>query len=435
MIRLIRLRRVVAGVALTLAFPAVAASEPVAIINARILTVGPAGDIASGTLVFDEGRITAVGSGVVAPAGARVIDARGWTLTPGLVASGTNLGLNEISSVDPADDSRTSGRTISAAFDVAPGLNPSSSNIPVARRGGIAYAVTAPGYEPGDPERELPFAGQAAMISLDGARSPTARRIAQVLDFGEDGAARSGGARGSELALIASYFNDVQTWRQSRTAYERGELRDLALSRADLEALAPVLAGDQPLLVGVSRASDIRQVLELARTRRLKIILTGAEEGWMVAKEIAAAGVPVILNPTSNLPTSFETLGATLKNAALLNEAGVRIAFTGNDETFRVRELRYNAGIAVAHGLPYAAALQAITLNPASIFGLEDRIGSLVPGKAASLVLWSGDPLEPMTEAEMMFIDGREQDLDDNRPARLRDKYLQPASTQGETAQ
>jgi len=176
-------------------------------------------------------------------------------------------------------------------------------------------------------------------------------------------------------------------------------------------------------------------VLELARERRLRIILTGAEEGWMVADEIAAAGVPVILNPTANLPTSYETLGATLRNAARLHAAGVRIAFTGNDETFRVRELRYNAGIAVAHGLPYAAAIEAITVNPAVIFGLDDRIGSIAPGKLASLVLWSGDPLEPMSQAEMMFINGREQELDDNRPARLRDKYIVRDQGMGDTGQ
>lgn len=424
--------RLLASAALALAVPAAAVAEPVAIINARILMVGPAADIANGTVIFDQGRITAVGEAIVAPAGARVIDARGRTLTPGFVASGTNLGLNEISSVAPASDSRASGRTISAAFDVAPGLNPASSNIPVARRGGVAYAVATPAYASEEEGRELPFAGQAAMISLGGAEAPIARRIAMVLDFGEDGAARSGGARGAERALVDSYFDDVSVFQSRRAAYERGELRDLALSRADLEALAPVLAGEQRLLIGVSRASDIREVLELAKARQLKIILTGAEEGWMVAHEIAAAGVPVILNPTSNLPTSYETLGATLKNAALLNEAGVRIAFMGNDETFRVRELRYNAGIAVAHGLPYEAALEAITLNPATFFGLEDRIGSIASGKAASLVLWSGDPFEPMSQAEVMFIDGQEQALDQNRPALLRDKYLEPAQTQGE---
>jgi imidazolonepropionase-like amidohydrolase len=343
--------------------------------------------------------------------------------------------LNEISSVVPANDSRASGPRISAAFDVAPGLNPASANIPIARRGGIAYAISAPGYSSQDPGRVLPFAGQAAVISLDGASAPVVRRVAMVLDFGEDGAARSGGSRGAARALIESYFDDVQTWRRNREAYERGEMRELSLSRSDMQALVPALAGEQRLLIGVSRASDIRQVLDLARERRLRIILTGAEEGWMVADEIAAAGVPVILNPTANLPTSYETLGATLRNAARLHAAGVRIAFTGNDETFRVRELRYNAGIAVAHGLPYAAAIEAITVNPAVIFGLDDRIGSIAPGKLASLVLWSGDPLEPMSQAEMMFIDGREQELDNNRPARLRDKYIGRAQGMGDTGQ
>jgi imidazolonepropionase-like amidohydrolase len=410
-------------------------AQPVAIVNARILSVGKAGDIPHGVVVFDRGRIIAVGADVQVPTGARVIDGRGRTVTPGFIASETGLGLTEINSVRQTDDTRSNSADLSAAFDVARGLNPASAAIPVARLGGVAHAVAIPRYDDRNADRERPFAGQAALISLDGGVDHILPRIAMTLDLGESGAARMGGARGAEFDLLEAQLDEVKLYADNRAAYDRGALRELSLSAADLEALIPVVRGQQLVLVSVSRASDIRQALTFAKARGLKIALTGAEEAWMAADEIAAAGVPVILNPTTNLPLSYETLGATLRNAALLHKAGVRIAFTGNDATHRVRELRYNAGIAVAHGLPYEAALAAITLNPARILGLDARLGSLDVGKRADVVVWSGDPLEPLSQAEVMFIGGVEQDLAASRPMLLRDKYLTRERQRGEGGQ
>ncbi len=178
-----------------------------------------------------------------------------------------------------------------------------------------------------------------------------------------------------------------------------------------------------PLIVTVRRAADIQQVLRLAREERIRIILDGAEEGWMVADQIAAAGVPVLLNPISNLPGNLETRGARMQNAAALDAAGVVIAIKGNEGSIhRARETRYNAGNAVSHGLPYDAAIEAITVNPARIFGMAGQFGELRAGAAADVVVWSGDPLEPLSIAETIFVNGQEQ-APTSRQFLLRDRY------------
>ena len=199
---------------------------------------------------------------------------------------------------------------------------------------------------------------------------------------------------------------------RNRGGFNVGASRELRLSLSDLKALVPVVTKRMPLIVGVHRAADIRAVLKLAREHGLRIVLSGAEEGWVVAADIARARVPVILSATANLPASFEALGATMENAARLHVAGVTIAFSNGDDGHRIREVRYDAGNAVAHGLPYHAALAAITINPARIFGMGATAGSIERGKAADLVVWNGDPLEPMTQAQAVIIDGREQPLD-----------------------
>ncbi|MFN3514836.1 MAG: amidohydrolase family protein [Phenylobacterium sp.] len=417
-----RLRKGLLALALVLAAtPALA--EPVAIVNARLFTMGPAGEVSNGAVVIDGGRILAAGAGVAPPRGARVIDAAGAIVTPGLIAGSTALGAVEVNTVRGTVDNRVGGKKLSAAFDVRYGLNPRSTLIPVARLGGVTRAVVMPDYGAPDEDGGGLFAGQAALIALDGSPDlKVAPGLAMVLDLGEDGAARAGGARGAEFVALRAAFDEVRLYARRRADYERGELRELSLPREDLEALIPVLEGRRRLIVGASREADIRQALKLARDYGLKIVLSGAEEGWLLADEIAAAGAPVLLNPTSNLPTRFETLAASFRNAARLRQAGVEIAILGSDGTHRVREMRYNAGIAVARGLPYADALRALTLGPARIFGVADRLGSLEPGKAADLVIWSGDPLEPASQPVAVFIAGVEQPLT-SRPLLLRDRY------------
>ena len=267
------------------------------------------------------------------------------------------------------------------------------------------------------------FAGQAAVIQLGKGQEPLVRaKDAQVSPFGEAGAAVAGGARGAEFVLLKEALEDVRAYVRNRAAYERAGYRDLALSRADLEALIAVVNGQMPLIAVVDRASDIRAVLRLAREEHIRVILSGAAEAWRVAPEIAAAGVPVLLNPISDRPTNLEDMGATLANAGRLEAAGVLVALEGNSAAHREHELRYNAGIAVANGMSKAGALAAITLNPAKIFGVSARLGSLEPGKDADLVLWSGDPFEPLSRPQLILVRGEAQPLT-SRQIELRDRY------------
>lgn len=396
---------VFASLALALAATATpVAAETFAITNAHLLTPGPVGEVENGTVLVRDGRISAAGSNVAVPAGVRTIDAKGAIVTPGLIAVNTALGLIEVSSVDGSVDNKTHNSGISASFDVQYGLNPASTLIPIARLGGVTHAVVMPDYDDSEKERELPFAGKAALISLgDGANILHRPGVGMMIELGEDGAARIGGSRAAEFVQLRQIFDLARQAPRDEYPFE--------LSQADVAALKPVLAGTMPLIVVVHRAADIQQVLKLARDYKLKIILSGAEEAWRVAGEIAAAQVPVLINPTSNIPSNFDMLGASLQNASILKAAGVEIAIGGNDAGHRVREMRYNAGLAVSRGLPYAASIEALTLAPARIFGVADQMGSIAPGKAADIVIWDGDPLEPLTQPTAIFIAGKEQPL------------------------
>ncbi|MBJ7498384.1 MAG: amidohydrolase family protein [Sphingopyxis sp.] len=409
-----------------------AAAETVAITGGRVVTMGPAGEMERGTVVIRDGRIVAVGADIAVPADAKTVDATGKIVTPGLVATGTALGLIEVRSVETTDDRGTAATDFSAAFDAGYGLNPDSLLIPVARLGGITRAITTPAYKDRS-DRELLFAGQAAAVALDGRAMLMKRGVAMVLDMGDAGAERAGGARAAELVALRALFAEVRDYKARRAAYDRGKTRDYTLSRADMDALIPVVEGRMPLLVSVNRAADIRDALALGREERLKLILESASEGWRVAGEIAAAGVPVLLTPVENTPASFEMLGATLTNAARLAAAGVIIAIEGNGN-HREREMRYNAGNAAANGLDRKAALAAITINPARIFGLADRIGSLEAGKEGDVVIWDGDPLDTLARPTAIFIRGEAQPMT-SRATELRDRYLSaiPPSANGET--
>ncbi len=413
-----------AALALLLLGGAPAAAETLAIVNARLMTMGPAGDIASGTVVVENGRVVAVGARVVPPARARIIDGSGGIVTPGLIQSDSTLGAVEVSQVPASSDRATHSARISAAFDISLGLNPDSILLPVARLAGITRAVVTPLYDD-RAGRALLFAGQAAVVDLGQRPDMVTRpRVAMVLEMGEGGAERAGGARGAAIVALRTLLADVRHFARNRAAYDRGGGRPQTLSRIDLEALIPVAEGRMPLIVKVDRASDIVEMIALARDERLRIILDGAEEGWRVAETIARAGVPVIVDPVANLPHGFAELGATMENAARLHAAGVTLVFkTGSGVAHRARELRYGAGNAVAHGLPHEAALAAVTINPARAFGVADRIGSIEPGKDADLVLWSGDPFEPLSQPRAILVRGIEQPLT-ARPLELRDRYL-----------
>ena len=436
------IKRALLGAAALMALALPASAEVTAITNARILTGTSV--IENGTVVFDNGRIVSVGT-TAAPSGARIIDGTGKTVSPGFVAVDSGLGGSEISSVRGSNDLSNSANTISASFDVSYGLDPWSFTLPVARTGGITRAIVVPAHPGGggghgnhkdDGEDDFAgagaggfqspglFAGQAAVITLaQGTDILVKPRVAMVAPFGEAGAGVAGGARGAQFTLFKESLAEVRLYARNKAAFERAGLRALSLSRADLEALIPVVEGRMPLIVTVHRASDILQVLRLGQEEGIKLILDGAEEGWLVSGQIAAAKVPVLLNPISNLPASLEMRAARMENAAALNAAGVVIAIKGNEgSVHRAREARYNAGNAVSHGLPYEAAIAALTVNPAAIFGGAGQYGELKPGAAADVVVWTGDPLEPLTTTSQVFIGGIEQPTE-TRQFLLRDRY------------
>lgn len=433
-----------AGAALGLAGPA--AADTVAIVNARIETAGSAGVIPSGTIVLKDGKIAAVGAGVAVPAGARVIDAKGGVVTPGIVFPSTNLSASEIGGVRSTRDDG-SGK-LSAGFDISYSVNPASAMIPLARQTGVTTAVVTPtlggggnghahddsgdghdefagGGGAGEADPDL-FAGQAAVITLGAFRSDIVlkSKVAVTLDLGEDGARNAGGSRGAQLVLIRSALEDARAFARNRAAYDRGDSREFGLSRVDLEALVPVTQGRTPLLIRVHRASDIRQAIRLANEMQIRIIIEGAEEGWLVAEDLAAARVPVILDTQADLPSQFENLGARLDNAARLQRAGVQVAIMGSRDFNNLRQARLNAGLAVANGMDRDAALASITSVPAKVWGLTTT-GSLESGKEADVVLWNGDPLETTSWPLAVFIDGVEQPQS-SRAFELRDRYAQP---------
>ena len=427
------------GAASALALAGVARAETVAIVGARIETAGPAGAIARGTVVFTDGRITAVGANVTPPAGARVIDGAGAVVTPGLIAASTNLTVAEIEGVrETRDDTAPAAAGLSAGFDVSYGVDIASTMVPLARQTGVTRAVVTPapsrgreghaddgytqdltagGGEAAHKDTGL-FGGQAAAVRLaDGDLNPVFKpRLAVTAVVGAPG-------RSASFVLLRAAIRDARQYARNRASYERGAEIASRYSREDLEALIPVVEGRIPLLIEVNRAADIRQVLRFAAEARVRVVLEGAAEGWMLAPELAAAHAPVIVDAQADLPGSFDTLGARLDNAARLNAAGVTVAINGSNDFNNLRQARLNAGLAVANGLPYAAAIASVTSTPAAIWGFADRAGSLQPGREADVVVWSGDPLETTSYPLRIFVAGREQP-ETSRGLQLRDRYL-----------
>jgi len=402
---------------LTLAvLPLAAHAETVAITGATVHTLGSQGTIQNGTVILENGKIRAVGAGVSVPAGARRIDAHGKVVTPGLFDSLSHIGAVEVGAVDPSNDVRVEDDRITAAYDIADVLNPRSVLIPVNRIEGLTRVVVAP-----ETGKSL-IAGKGAVIHLGGPGDYLVRSPAAMFAvLGENGAELAGGSRGGAILRLREALQDALDYAANKKAFEQGDRREYALSRLDLEALVPVVKGALPLVVAVNRASDIEATLRLAREYHLKLILAGADEGWVVAKQIAEAKVPVLVSPLDDLPERFETLGATLENPARLYKAGVTIAFMTGD-AHNGRNLKQAAGNAVAYGLPWDAALAAITAVPARIWGIADRYGTLEPGKDADVVIWSGDPLELSSFPDAVFIRGVEVPMT-SRQLELRDRY------------
>jgi imidazolonepropionase-like amidohydrolase len=366
--------------------------------------------------------IVGLGSGLSAPESGRVIDANGRPLSPGLFNADTQLGILELGSISGTVDSRTTNQNITASLRVSDAFNPSSVAVAYNRSLGITHSLIQPSNGVGI------FAGSAAVVKLGSAGNIVIENAAMVVSLGQQGSELAGGSRAAAMSLLREAIEDARDYSKNKDSYARGNRRNYSLSRHDLDALVDVVQRRQPLLVRVERSADIERVLEFAKKQKITVILSGAAEGWRVADKIAAAKVPVIFDPINNLPSSYETLGSRLDNAKLLHDAGVKLMFTGMgwQNTHNAYLVRQSAGNAVANGLPYNVAIQAITSNPAQIFGLAGY-GQIKVGAEATLVLWSGDPLEVMSNPDLVLIDGQEYSLQ-SRATRLRDRYYQRAT-------
>ena len=360
-------------------------------------------------VLIRDGKVQNLGVDLEAPADATVIEADGRPLTPGLFAGITQHGLVEISAVETSADGTLGGTEMRPEFDVTPAYNPWSSTIPVTRIEGLTWALLGSGQEGSI------IGGQGQAVSFDGAYTSFMGKKVLFIGIGAGASEKSAGSRAAQWMLLEQALAEAGS--------EPGWLPSPLLTPGGRAALKAFLGGGT-VIIEVDRASDILQALAFAGKHQLNLVIAGGAEGWKVADELANAGVPVLLNPMLNLPGNFDQLGARLDNAALLHEAGVTIAFTGAG-THNARKQRQAAGNAVANGLPWEAALAALTATPAAILGLEDGFGTIEPGSPAALVLWSGDPLEVTTAADQVIIAGKAVEMV-SRQTLLRDRYLAP---------
>ena len=406
---------------LALALPA--SADTTAIVGARIHTVGPMGTIDNGTVLIVDGRIAAVGEDVVVPAGAETVDASGKVVTPGLFVPLSQLGLVEVSSSAGPPDGAQRGDQFSAGFDVADAYNPRSTLIAVNRTEGVTRAVIAPSPARDETGTGQVIAGLAAVVNLGDDGALNQRGAAMAVALGESGAALSGGSRVSAWLRLRNALDEALDYREHKGDFERGMRRDYVHSVADLEALQGVVNGNTPLIVSINRASDIEVLIDFVDEYSVQAIIVGGAEAWMLADEIAAADIAVIMDPKANLPSSFDSINARFGAATILMDAGVKVAING-DGSHNARNITQSAGNAVAQGLDWGAALRAITLTPAEIFGMGTTAGSLETGKAADVIIWPGDPLELTNFPEQVFINGKAISMV-TRQTLLRDRYLQ----------
>ncbi|WP_271079157.1 amidohydrolase family protein [Aurantiacibacter sp. MUD61] len=423
------------------------AAQDIAITGATVATGDGSDPIENATVVVRGGRVIAAGAGVQVPAGVPVLDGTGAWVTPGIFASITNIGLEDVAAVSSSNDIDADDSPFSAALDVAPAINPQAQDFSYSRAGGVTRASVTPGAG------SSIFAGQGAVIDL-GADFDAVReaRAFQMVEMGERGARLAGGSRTSSHALLRNALReaaDLDEVGRLRTVTDNGRVRsgddlsidprlagraeregDVLLSRFDAAALVPALRGEQQLYIRVERASDILAAIALREEfPSLDMVIVGATEGWMVADQIAASGIPVIAAALRDLPASFEQLAATQSNVGRLVDAGVTVAIAQYDSSGEhPRNLPQMAGNLVSinnvpghTGLTWGEAFAAITSVPARIAGHANE-GVLRNGAHGDLVLWDGDPLEVSSAPIRVWIDGVEQPLE-NHQTRLRERY------------
>lgn len=395
-------------------------AESVAITGADVWTNTSDAPLRNATIVISGGRIVSIQSAGPPPPSTRIFEAKGRIVTPPLDAAATQIGLVEVASASDTDDRAVHGGQLGAAFDVSLGVDANDLSVQQARAVGVARALVFP-----NPAGNSIFAGQAARLNL-AERTDIVER-ARVALFVTAGGAAAQVAGGSRAALWGQLRNALAEARSIGASPGALQPRDQLLNHVDLEALLPVLRKRVPLAVVAEREADIRQALAAAKDFDIALVIVGGAEAWRAAPLLASRHVPVILDPLDELPVSYDVLGARRDNAKLLAEAGVTIGFMVSAQGIYLSYdvgpgVREGAGIAVANGLPYAQALRAITQNASRIWGDPVGRGTLLPGGAADLVVWDGDPLEPASAPVAVFLNGSEISLR-TRQTLLRDRY------------
>ncbi len=423
----------VLAAAVLVAAPLGAEDAPLAITNARIVTVsGPV--IERGTVVVEKGRIAAVGPDVAVPPGATVVDGAGKTLYPGLFDALTTIGLVEVSSVAATVDTAEVG-------DVNPhakawvALHPDSALVPVARANGVTTVLTAP-------EGGL-VSGQSALVRLAGTtpeamtlRAPAALHVVypsgrpafDVSRMFEEPEPKTLEERLQEkrknqekaLARLGSLFAEAKAYAAAVADASRGA-RPLPEPSLALEALAPFARGEAPVVVRADDEDEIRGAVRFASERGLRLVIAGGLEAWRCAELLKEKDVAVLLKVLRTPGRESDPYDSAYANAAVLHRQGARFAIV-TDDASNTRNLPYEAAMAAAYGLPPAAALRAITLSPAEIFGAADRVGAIAPGRDAHLVLATGDILDTRTQVSGVWIDGVAQSLE-TKHTRLYERY------------
>lgn len=395
-----------------------AEAQPIALVGGRVLTEGPEGDLPTGTVIIDSGRIIAVGRDVPVPAGAKIIDASGKIVTPGFINAASDVGLSDLSTTEPGNGgSNPAGNEIYRAF------NPRNAMVKENLTDGATAAILVPYLNPQSVAQGNLFGGGAAAVDMSGSFDSLIQA-----DIGNIVSVRSAAAAGGREAFFPKLVQQIRQAKGTgmQSLAKPGAALSVPPAARSIPGLERIVKGEAPLIVEVQRASDIVQVLDIARDEKIDVILLGAAEGWLVADRIAQAGAKVVLQPDANSPSDFESLYSTYQNAARLVKAGVEVAFIGEAMLIPVprgtRSPRFIAGRAVAYGLDYRAALKAITAAPAHIYKVDSQIGSIEVGKRADITIWSGDPLEVTSFVEHVFVKGVEQSLD-SRTSLLRDKY------------
>jgi len=377
--------------------------------DATVHTMGEGGTLENTDIFIAEGMVQKIGRNLPVPQDdVHVINAEGRPLTPGFFAGITSLGITEVSAVKESVDASLALEEMRPEFNVVPAYNPHSSLIPVTRIEGFSFTLLGAGAQGSI------FGGQGRLLAFDGGFESFIGNPVLFINVGRDASALSGGSRAGQWMLLHQAMQEADNPPASNEAR--------LLTRAGRHTLSTYAENGMKTIFNVDRASDILEVLRFAEYYGMNPVISGGTEAWMVAKQLAAAQVPVLLDPLDNLPGNFDMLGSRLDNAAILEAAGVTIVISGAD-THNARKQRQMAGNAVSYGLPHEAGIAALTSNPAQVFGYTDDQGVIRQNRPANVVLWSGDPLEVTSAAEIVVINGELIPME-SRQTKLRDRYL-----------